>query len=199
MFFWKFTRSGKYSSRYISLIMDFHFSNIIDGFLKTNILECEDILCLIHDVESLNGEFNYSSGLEKTPFQQQVNRLGYKATNKYVSQRNEKGLVLGQMTLGIHGGEPLDYGLSDKESFDVFLDTNNLKVSMIIDAKTGIIYGYEDKLKAYRNDPHFINEGTYFDLMPMHSCVVEIVEKMLDVDYEETIRFLEEVLMWEKL
>ena len=59
MFFWKFTRSGKYSSEYISLIFDFHDSLIKDGLLELSFDECKDMLYLIHDVESLNGEKNH--------------------------------------------------------------------------------------------------------------------------------------------
>ena len=69
MFFWKFTRSGKFSPKYISLILDFHESCIEGNYLKTNFEECKDILKLIHDVESLNGKNNFSAGIEKQPFQ----------------------------------------------------------------------------------------------------------------------------------
>ena len=75
MFFWKFTRSGKYSTKYISLIIDIHESRIIDGQLNLSFLECQDIMMLIHDVETLNSKNNYSAGLLKKPFQEQVPQM----------------------------------------------------------------------------------------------------------------------------
>ena len=198
MFFWKFTRSGKYSDKYISLIIDFHDSLIDNNYLKTNFEECKDILILIHDVEHLNGERNYSAGLQKQPFQQQVNRLGFKTSNLYVQQRKTNNLVLGQMTLGTHGGTPLDYGESNKKGKEILLNILNLNKRMMIDARTGIIYREEDKLKAYRNSPFFINRGFYFDLMPKHECIVEIVNEMLNCDVNKTLNFLKDVLKWEE-
>lgn len=199
MFFWKFTRSGKYSSRYISLILDFHNSNLNGNILNTNFEECMDILYLIHDVETLNGLNNFSSGLEKQPFQEQVNKLGYKASKNYNQQRNSLNLVNGQMTLGTHGGAPLDYGLSNKNGKPVSLDVSKLKYTMLIDANTGLIYGTEDKLKAFRANSLFINNGYYFDLMPMHSCIIEIVNKMMLCDSQRTISFLINNLKWEEI
>lgn len=199
MFFWKFTRSGKFSSRYISLIIDFHESQTDAKYLLTNFEECKDILLLIHDVETLNGENNNSAGLEKKPFQQQVELLGYSASSIYQQQRYNCNLVLGQMTLGTHDGIPLDYGISNKSGDVIYLNKNNLKISMRINAQTGLIYGNEDKLKAYRNNPLFINEGYYFDLMPMHSCIVEIVNKMLDFNRSATIDYLKNILKWREL
>ena len=125
--------------------------------------------------------------------------LGYKSTNNYNYKRYDRGLVLGQMTLGNHFGSPIDYGISNKNGKIVKLNTDNLKISMNIDAKTGMIYGVEDKLKAYRDNPYFIDEGYYFDLMPMHKCIIEIVYKMMEVDSDETISFLLNELKWERI
>lgn len=199
MFFWKFTRSGKYSSEYISLIVDFHDSSLKDNHLISNFEECKDILLLIQDVEKLNGRVNLSAGLEKLPFQEQVSKLGYKADNSYEEQRKVRNLVLGQMTLGTHGGCPLDYGISDKKGVPVSLNLANLKISMMINAATGIAYGTEDKLKAYRNHPQFVDKGEYFDLMPAHSCIVEIVGAMMRADKNRTVDFLENDLKWKKI
>jgi hypothetical protein len=200
MFFWKFTRSGKISNKYISLIMDFHYSSIDDNSLLVSYEECEKMLILIHDVETLNGKYNYSAGILKQPFQQQVNRLGFRATNKYQESRYDNGLVYGQMTLGTHGGSPLDYGLfRDSSIRNIKLDINNLKIVMTIDAKTGHIYGNEDKLIAYRQFQEFFNYGYYFDLMPMHSCIVEIVSKMMAFDKNRTLNFIDSKLRWEKI
>lgn len=197
MFFWKFTRSGKYSLKYISLILDFHCSKIKDGYLLVSYNECKDILCLMHDVEFHNSQFNYSAGIMKGPFQAPINSLGYTTTSNYSELRTIRGLVLGKMTLGTHGGNPLDYGASRRlDSSDVMLDINKLNIKMNIDSKTGIIYGTEDKLKAYRNDFDFNNDGFYFDLMPKHDCMIEIFKKMYITKPRETIDFVLNELKW---
>lgn len=200
MFFWKFTRSGKYSTRYISLILDFHCSKIEDGCLCVSFDECKDILCLMHDVEFHNSQFNYSAGIMKGPFQTPINLLGYTTTTNYRELRSLKGLVLGKMTLGTHNGDPLDYGASRrKDTSKVMLDINKLNIKMNIDSKTGIIYGTEDKLKAYRSEIDFVNDGFYFDLMPKHDCMIEIFQKMYLTNPYETIDFVIKELKWTKL
>ena len=200
MFFWKFTRSGRISSKYISLIMDFHDSNINNGYLVTSFEECKDMMLLIHDVETFNGLNNYSAGVTKLPFQTQVNQLGFKTTNRYTQQRINEGLVTGQMTLGVHSGTPLDYGESNRaDNRCIYLDISKLDITMMINAKTGIIYGTEDKLKAYRNNPLFVNNGQYFDLMPKHNCMIEIVTKMFNYDPIQTRDFLINTLQWEEI
>src|SRR5690554_3626669 len=103
MFFWKFTRSGKFSNKYISLIMDFHSSRINNNNLEVSFEECKDILCLMHDVEHHNSQFNHSAGIMKGPFQAPINSLGYTTTPVYSELRNMRNLVSGQMTLGTHG------------------------------------------------------------------------------------------------
>ena len=179
--------------------MIFTNSCVNGDYLETNFLECQDILYLIHDVETLNSLNNNSAGVEKKPFQEQVNKLGYKATNVYKEQRNALGLVIGQKTIGIHLGTPLDYGFSNKLGEKILLDKRNLQITMMIDAKTGIIYGNEDKLLAFRTHSNFIDSGQYFDLMPKHECIVEIVKKMRAIDAEETDKFLREFLKWKNL
>ena len=152
MFFWKWTRSGKESKKYVSLIIDFHSTQIRETNLITNFEECKDILYLIHDVEVYNAKYNKSAGLEKESFQKQVQLLGYKATSNYIEKRNRLGLVSGQMVLGRHEGTPLDYGYSNKTGETIILDTNKLKWALKINVengKAGKGYGSEDKLKAY--------------------------------------------------
>lgn len=200
MFFWKFTRSGKYSFRYISLILDFHCSRIENGNLCVSFEECKDILSLMHDVEYHNSQFNYSAGIMKGPFQAPINSLGYTTTANYQELRFNRGLVTGQMTLGTHNGDPLDYGASRRlDTTEVKLDISKLNIRMNIDSKTGIIYGTEDKLKAYRNSGDFINDGYYFDLMPKHDCMIEIFKKMYSVNPDETINFVMNQLKWIRL
>lgn len=200
MFFWKFTRSGKYSYRYISLIMDFHNSMIRDGNLYVSFEECEDILCLMHDVEYHNSKSNFSAGIMKGPFQAPINTLGFTTTEKYSELRRIKNLVKGQMTLGTHNGTPLDYGISLRNDNPcIGLDISKLNIKMNINAVTGIIYGTEDKLKAYRNSNYFINSGYYFDLMPKHDCMIEIFNKMYAINPQRTLDFVTSQLKWIKL
>ena len=107
------------------------------------------------------------------------------------------GLVSGQMTLGNHSGSALDYGISTRsDNKEIPLDISKLKISMKINAQTGIIYGTEDKLKAYISNSYFINNGYYFDFMPMHNCMIEIVNKMMTYDSKATIEFLLNELKW---
>ena len=197
MFFWKFTRSGKYSLRYISLIMDFHCSKIFNGKLIVSFEECKDMLTLMHDVEYHNSKFNYSAGIMKSPFQAPINSLGFTTTTNYKELRLKRSLVLGQMTLGVHNGSPLDYGASRRIDDNLIeLDIDKLNIRMNIDSETGIIYGKEDKLKAFRQQFDFINKGYYFDLMPKHDCMIEIVSKMMKFNKEKTLVFLYDELKW---
>ena len=199
MFFWKFTRSGKYSNKYISLILDFHESTIVDDNLYLSYEECKNILILIQDVEKLNGAVNSTAGLLKSPYRSVVNQLSFDPTDIYKESRNTNHLVVGKMSLGNHAGTPLDHGKDTHTKKELSLNIKNLQIQMFIDAKTGIIYGNEDKLKAYRTAPEFVSTGKYFDLMPKHLCIIEIVTKMLKYDKPQTEKFLIDVLKWKKL
>ena len=198
--FWKFTYSGKYSKTYISLILDFHETYLDGDDLLLPFSVCQDILVLMHDVEVLNSTRNNSAGILKEAFTRPVRELGWTTTDQYVPLRDSRSLVYGKMTLGVHDGEELDFGKFSSTHDDVIrLDTNNLRVSMMIDAKTGIIYGIEDKLKAYRSSIDFIPDGKYYDLMPVHECMKEIVQKMLMKYESATAKFLTEELKWKKV
>ena len=198
--FWKFTYSGKYSTKYISLILDFHETYLDGDDLLLSFSECQDILILMHDVEVLNSTQNNSAGILKDAFVSPVKELGWTTTDQYTPLRYSRGLVYGKMNLGVHDGEKLEFGkISLARDRDVRLNTRNLRVSMMIDAKTGIIYGTEDKLKAYRSSVDFIPEGRYYDLMPVHECMKEIVRKMFMKDENATVQFLTEQLKWKKI
>ena len=199
MFFWKFTRSGKYSDKYISLILDFHERCIDKGKLYLSYEECKNILILIQDVEKLNGIVNSSAGLLKLPYRSVVNRLLFDTQDSYIELRNNRNLVLGQMTLGNHQGLPLDYGKDCNYTKEICLNINKLQIKMYVDARTGLVYGIEDKLKAYRNEPEFVATGRYFDLMPKHECIIEIVNKMMEYDRLSTRDFLINTLKWKSL
>lgn len=200
MFFWKFTRSGRISQKYISLILDFHDSNIKDNFLKLSFNSCEDLLCLMHDVEVINMKINSTAGLLKPAIASVVADMGFKTTNNYVSQRYKRELVLGKMVLGSHDGEPLEFGKSTKNDTDfVLLDINKLKINYTIPVDNGLLWGVEDKLKAFRNDADFINNGNYFDLMPMHICMLEIFDKMRTFNPTKAYSFAINILNWEPI
>ena len=199
MFFWKFTRSGKYSDKYISLVIDFHESLIYNQQLFLSFEECKNILILIQDVEKLNGLVNPTAGLLKPPYRKVINQLNYDPTDDYLESRTNKNLVISQMVLGNHIGSPLDYGKDTNSNNEICLNINKLQIQMLINAKTGIIYGKEDKLKAFREQPEFISTGSYFDLMPIHDCIIEIVSKMLNYNHLETEKFLIETLKWKKI
>lgn len=199
MFFWKFTRSGKYSNKYISLIIDFHETSINNNNLYLSYEECKNILILIQDVEKLNGLVNSAAGLLKPPYRSVINKLSFDPTDIYKELRHNHHLVLDKMILGNHIGTPLDYGKDTHIEKELCLDIKNLQIQMFIDAKTGIIYGNEDKLRAYRNEPEFIFTGKYFDLMPKHNCIIEIVSKMIKHNQNQTEKFLIDVLKWKKL
>ncbi|MBE7074237.1 MAG: hypothetical protein E7379_04025 [Clostridiales bacterium] len=199
MFFWKFTRSGKYSNKYISLIIDIHESSIADNNLYLSYEECKNLLILIQDVEKLNGLENSTAGLLKSPYRSVIKKLSFEPTDTYQELRHNNHLVLNKMILGNHIGTPLDYGKDIHTEKELYLDIQNLQIQMFIDAKTGIIYGNEDKLKAYRSEPEFVFTGKYFDLMPKHNCIIEIVTKMIKYNKIQTEKFLIEILKWKKL
>lgn len=200
MFFWKYTRSGRVSSSYISLVLDFHESIIKGDQLHLSFQECMNILILIQDVEKLNGTVNKTAGLLKTPYRSVVNQLGFDTTHVYQETRFNQGLVLGQMMLGNHMGSPLDYGKDIHDYKDLALNIRNLTIQMFIDAKTGLAFNWkEDKLKAYRNEKEFMPYGKYFDLMPKHICLIEIVGKMSEYDRKTTENFLINILKWHKI
>ena len=161
--------------------------------------ECKNILILIQDVEKLNGLVNSTAGLFKPPYRNVINKLFFDPTHEYLESRYTYDLVLNKMVLGNHSGAPLDYGKDVHNIKDLCLDIRNLQIQMFIDARTGIIYGNEDKLKAYRNELEFISSGMYFDLMPKHNCIIEIVSKMMEYDKTQTEKFLIEILKWKKL
>ena len=78
-FYWKFTRSGKYSHSYISLIIDVEPSCIDKEkkLWKTSFEELEMFLVLLHDVEVIN---NPDLGATKPAFKEVVETLGYEPT-----------------------------------------------------------------------------------------------------------------------
>ena len=199
MFYWKFTRSGKFNRDYISLILDFLPGSHTDEKLEVSFEDCKNILILMHDVEKLNSMFNISAGLDKPSFQEPISEFNYKVGNEYQEKRQVKKMILGQGSSGRNSGSKLDYGFCGTDRKQIELDLSKLEVGIMIDAKTGTLYGSEDKLKHFRSHSYFIKDGKYFDLMPKHNCIKEIVSKMLSFNQADTINFLENELGWHPL
>ncbi len=199
MFFWKLTRSGKLSKKYISLVLDFHSDDLDENLLSVSLTDCENILILMQDVELINAQTNQTAGLLKPAFSSVVKMLGYVPTKEYFEQRNARGLIISSMVLGKHSGEPLDYGKSKNEDTkSIKLNLENLKISFKIWTNKSTFQG-EDKLKAFRQDADFLPTNFYYDLMPQHSCMLEIVQKMKAFDSKKTENFLLNTLKWRKI
>jgi hypothetical protein len=200
--YWKFTRSGKVSKNYISLIFDIHEDNYLlglnQGIMNFNFSSLEMILLLIQEVELINNPFDW---FRKYTLVMEVNKCGYRPTNNYKEQRHEYGLVIDSSVMGRHTGSPLDYGLINfDELLNIQIDVSKLKFSAAIDAKTGYIgYGNDDKLECFRDLVDFKNEGEYYDLMPVHSVIPIVYSAMFNYDAARTINFVENVLKWERI
>ena len=196
-FYWKFTRSGKYSKTYISLIVDVE-PDCVDKEKQvwhTSFEEMEMFLVLLHDVEVIN---NPELGATKPAFKVIVESLGYEPTTKYSEQRNKFKLVKGQDTMGRHDGDPLDWGYYENATTKLDLSINGLKPAGFINAKDGKLayYSKEDKLSCYRGYPYFKYLGFYWDLMPKHLHMNPIVREMISKDTKRANEFLIEELKW---
>ena len=196
-FFWKFTRSGKYSSKYISLIIDVEPSCIDknNNIWSTSFEELEMFLVLLHDVEVIN---NPDLGATKPAFKEVVETLGYEPTLEYKQLRNEFGLVKGQDTMGRHDGFPLDWGYYSNSKTPININIESLQIAGYINAKDGKLYAgsKEDKLSCYRHYPYFQYLGFYWDLMPKHIVMNPVVREMIRSDTIRANKFLVEELKW---
>ena len=196
-FFWKFTRSGKYSKSYISLIVDVE-PNFVDKenrIWHTSFEELEMFLVLLHDVEVIN---NPELGATKPAFKIVVESLGFEPTTKYCEKRNEYDLVKGQDKMGRHDGIPLDWGYYSNDKTKLELSIEGLEPAGFINAKDGKLFykSKEDKLSCYRDYPYFEYLGFYWDLMPKHIHMNPIVRKMISVDIKRANEFLIKQLKW---
>lgn len=198
-FYWKFTRSGKYSSKYISLIIDVVPSKIdvSKKVWNTTLEELENFLLLLHDVEVIN---NPSLGAMKPAFREVVQTLDYDSTLNYKEQRNALGLVCGKDVMGRHNGQPLDWGYCSDGQTPISLDISNLPIAGFINAVDGKLFkgSYEDKLSCYRKHQYFESKGLYWDLMPKHIVMNPIIKKMLSIDQNKTEEFILNQLKWIK-
>lgn len=195
-FFWKYTRSGMYSTSYLSFIIDVlpTFINNLNGnlFWKTSFEELELFLTLLQDIEVLN---NPSLGITKQAYAQFVTQLGYTATNSYTLQGSS--LYKGYATMGKHNGSPLPWGYIDIKTTPMQIDITGLKVSAFPNAIDGLIsYHNDDKLLQYRNHPSFIISGLYWDYMPLHSCIIQLIQEMKKIENHRTNQFVKRALGW---
>ena len=194
-FFWKFTRSGRFSSSYVSLIIDADPTcvNKITRQWQTSFEELEMVMLLLHDVEVLNQP---GLGTTKPAFREVVQSLGYEPTLAYRQQRQEFNLVCGQSVMGRHGGAGLDWGRFSSWCTPIFLDLSELQVACFIQASTGRLYGPEDKLSCYRQHPEFINTGEFYDLMPKYMVMKPIMTGMMKIDRNRADKFARTFLKW---
>lgn len=117
-FFWKFTRSGRLSHSYVSLIIDADPTYVNKGAntWQTSFEELSMVMLLLHDVEVLNQPF---LGTTKPAFKTVVQSLGYEPTLEYRQQRRQCGLVCGQSVMGRHSGGGLDWGRFDSQDTEI--------------------------------------------------------------------------------
>ncbi len=196
-FFWKFTRSGKYSTKYISLIIDAEPSCIdkANNIWRTSFEELEMFLVLLHDVEVIN---NPDLGATKPAFKEVVETLGFEPTLEYKELRNAFNLVKGQDTMGRHDGKPLDWGYYSNPKTQIEVNIESLQIAGFINARDGKLFAgsREDKLSCYRQYPYFQYLGFYWDLMPKHIVMNPLVRKMIQSDTVRANKFLIEQLKW---
>ena len=197
-FYWKFTRSGKFSRSYISLILDATPDAVKRQKMiwQTSFEEVGMCLMLLQDVEVKNVP---TLGPTKPAFRDVVRSLGYEPSVEYKEKRNEFKLVKGKSTMGRHDGEALDWGYYSNRLTPIDIDISSLQAGVFIDAKTGKLYGSEDKLSCFRSDPNFRSEGFYFDLMPKHVVMIPMVKGLLATDAARANAFFEKHLKWKKL
>jgi len=198
-FFWKFTRSGKISASYVSLILDVDPGSVDRTRYEwhTSFEELEMAMILLHDVEVLNQPL---MGTTKKAFSAVVESLGYKPTLDYRQQREQLGLVFGKSVMGRHDGDPLDWGRFESFMTPITISLIGLDRAGFIRASDGHsrFSSYEDKLLCYRGHSDFVQEGEYYDLMPVHAVMKPFIEAMKRCDAERTETFVSEMLKWEK-
>lgn len=202
-FYWKFTRSGKLSKDYISLIVDATPDSINPEhrIWHTSFEEIEMCLILLHDVETMNKS---SIALIKAPFRDFVSEIGYEPSSAYSEMRSTMGLVKGQCAMGRHNGSPLDWGYYGCRDTPIDLNITGLRLAGFVNAIDGKLSGKtwawdtEDKLSCFRDHPNFIPTGMYYDLMPEHNVIVPLAKHLLETDAIRANEFFTSVLKWTK-
>lgn len=195
-FYWKYTRSGMYSTTYLSFIIDVlpTYVNRVGGslFWETSFEELESFLILLQDIEAIN---NPVANITKPNYANFVTQLGYTATNTYTVQGSN--FYIGTAIMGKHTGRPLPWGYVDIKTTPITLDVTGIKCSAFPNASNGLIPNHtDDKLLTFRNHTSFVNTGSYWDYMPLHSCIVMIINEMKKVNANRTDLFVKNILKW---
>ena len=196
-FFWKFTRSGKFSASYVSLIIDAD-PDCVDrkrNVWRTSFEELGMAMILLHDVEVLKQP---KLGATKPAFRVVVESLGYEPTLEYRQLRERMGLVIGQCVMGRHDGFSLDWGRYESDRTLIEISTTGLQVAAFVQASDGRLYGTEDKLSCYRSHRRFQTNGYFYDLMPKHVVMKPLIEAMRGCDTYRTDAFVTKWLKWVK-
>lgn len=191
-FYWKYSRNGWKSKTYKSFIIDVLPSSwMIDRGRKiwnTSFEELEAFLILLQDIEVIN---NPGLGPTKPAFDIFVRELGYKATKEY--QISGNAYIVGKAVIGRHLGSPLPWGFFSDKTTPMVIDVTDLKYDYVVPVNS--IKG-NDMLQHYVKHPSFENNGEYWDYMPMHSCLINIVSEMKKTDITRTEIFLKNILKW---
>jgi len=195
-YYWKYTRSGRFSRGYISFIIDV-LPNSISNFngnvyWQTSIEEIEAFLILLQDVEVLN---NPSLGIQKPAFAQVVRSLGFNPTGAY--KISGQKYVYSHAVMGTHSGSPLPWGYICLTHNPISVNITGLLYSAFPNSNNGQIpFHSDDKLVVFRNHPDFISQGQYWDYMPMHSCLNTFINALLMADRNRALLFITNVLKW---
>lgn len=194
-FFWKFSRNGWKSRTYQSYIIDVLPSSFtrINGkkIWKTSFEELEVFLILLQDIEVRN---NPKLGATKPDFDKFVRQLGYKATTNYEISGIKH--ILGEAVIGRHNGSPLPWGYYSNKATPITVDVTNLKYDYVVSFNSA---KGKDMLQHYVDHAKFESNGDYWDYMPMHSCLLDIVDAIKKCDNKRAEKFLLDVLKWERL
>lgn len=194
-FYWKYSRNGWKSRSYQSFIIDVLPSSWSSSgnrrVWNTSFEELQVFLILLQDIELRN---NPSVGITKPDFDKYVRELGYEATLSYRISGHK--YALGEAVMGRHLGYPLPWGFYSDDTTPIKLDITNLRYDYVvpIDSDKAI-----DMLSYCKGHPNFERSGNYWDYMPMHSCLLDIVRAMINFDRERTRNFLVNVLKWNEL
>lgn len=124
-YYWKNSRSGKFSRTYESLIIDVlpNSWSIINNrkIWHTSFEELESFFILRQDIEVINNPTTWTT---KIDYIQYVNQLGYSPSTIYSVLGGK--FVLGQAQIGRHSGIPLPWGFISDLTTPIDLDVTNL-------------------------------------------------------------------------
>jgi hypothetical protein len=195
-YYWKYTRNGRYNPNYISFVVDVLPRNITINngkiFWLTSFEELCDFLVLLQDVEVIN---NPDVGITKPAYSSHVKSLGYTPQSTY--KISGSSLPLGVSINGPNPGSPLPWGYIDNPTTPITIDVTGMKIQGFVNASNGLMPPFrDDKLSPYRNHTLFVASGKYWDLMPLHSCIILIVGALMQCDRQRTISLIHSVLIW---